>query len=185
MSKQPYQELLYQVGSALHSWSIVEMDLSRYFGSLYSELGSQALFASVISFDTRLAMIDRLTDLSHLSSEDKAVWRKLSARLSKFYKKRHEVAHFTLGKSQKGEDVIFPFLTVATIGDKHKRQMTASQVGERVDKFMEFGPALAWFANAVVRSRMPAQARTLPPLEEPPLVARLRELVVQTPRDHG
>ena len=174
MSQPRYNQILYAVGSGLHSWSIVEIDLAHLFAAL-AKSNPHELFGAIISFETRLAITDRLMSLNPLEELEREMWTKLSARLSKFYKKRHELAHFTLGQKDE-RDVIYPFLTTANMRQPGKPCLDESQIQERIDRFMELSAALEWFSKIVVRRRMPLEAVRLTPLEEPPLVARLREL---------
>src|SRR3954468_25002072 len=90
--------LLSAVGSALSLWSFVELRLSSLFSTisgLEDEKKAHIMFAAVVSFEARLAMCDRLMELEDQPDLEKEMWNKFSARMSKFYKKRHALAHFS------------------------------------------------------------------------------------------
>ena len=182
MSKPGFRDVLAAVGSGLHAWSLVEMALADLFASL-SESHPHEVFGTIISFETRLAICDRLMSLTPLEPLEQAMWLKLSSRLSKSYKKRHELAHFTLGKDAKGNRVIYPFLTTETWRLRNARILSESQIKERRQSFQYLEHAITWFSKQAVRSRMPLQASQMPPLEEPLLVVRLRELASQNPAE--
>ena len=67
------------------------------------------VFGSIISFEVRLAICSRFMAPSSLEEVEQRIWRKMSARLSKFYKKRHEIAHFAIGRLQtaKAPSILF------------------------------------------------------------------------------
>lgn len=181
MTEPRYRDILFEVGRGLHAWSLVEMELADLFHCIvgWTNANPHVLFNAVINFDTRVVLCDRAMKFAHFDPVEREIWDKLSARLTKFYKKRHELAHFTLGKTDK-ESVIYPFLTTANIGDENLSRLTAKQIRERISKFVELRDALNWFGELMPRTRMPQQRPFLQPLEEPPLVARLRELVTRS-----
>lgn len=157
------------------------MDLAKLFQGIvgWPNANPHTLFNAVINFDTRLTLCDRALEAAQFDPVEREMWNKLSARLSKFYKKRHELAHFTVRGA--GKDVaIYPFLTTANWRDENLPKLTAPQIAERITKFRELSEALEWFARLMPRTRMPHQRPMLSPLEEPPLVVRLRELAIQS-----
>jgi len=152
----PTARLLSGVGGALANWSMVELQMGLLF-TILSDIPDRdkavAIFDGVISFDTRLAILDRLmrfeTDLSETEAE---MWTRLSQRLSKFYKKRHELAHFSLSESG-GKLAIAPFLTYEKLFNKSVRYLSVEQVAERGEKFTELESALSWFMVRVCQRR--------------------------------
>ena len=172
--------ILRAVGASLHNWSLVEISLARFFGSLANlSSGSQTIFAAIINFDTRVTICDRLIEESGLDNLDKKIWTKLSTRLSKFYKKRHEIAHFTLGEVQ-GRAVIQPFLTLEKLRNGTANSLTVRQISERSGKFIELKEALEWFYDYVPLRRIGHQESRIQALQEPPLVPQLRELAIHS-----
>ena len=171
--------LLRAVGAALSNWSLVELQLSGLFCNLsrIEQRQARAIFDGIISFEVRLGICDRLMAFQPVSELEAEMWTRLSARLSKFYKKRHELAHFSVLHSDSGAVAIAPFLTSAAIGGK-VRELSTDQIRERSGKFIELHMAVHWFATRAFHgsSRPPAES---PDPQEPPLVPRLRDAASQ------
>lgn len=184
MDELPTGALLKAVGAALHNWSLVEIQLSTLFAAL-SDVPDQnkahAIFAAILSFDARLAVCDRLMKLENLDELHKEMWTKMSARLSKFYKKRHEVAHFTVGYSG-DEEVINPFFTQEKWIYENVRHLTVAQIRERSEKFVQLHLAVHWFSNCAFKRRAQFPLEKAHRLDGggPPLVLRLLLLATQT-----
>jgi len=185
-----YTYLMAAVGTALHAWSQVETGMAQLFWSVsgISGLGkSDAIFDAVISFETRLAILDAAIEHEEeMSEEEKRIWSRLSARLRKLYKKRHEVAHFSLASP---EDIvngarIAPFFTWG----KHRRQttkyLTERQIIQRAAIFAASTSAVNWFTNLMQRRKLP-QGSQIQPVPEPDMIVRIRELLAQTPEGHA
>ena len=174
-------ELFRAIGAALHNWSLVEMQLSGLFSTL-SDIGDQkkshALFDAIISFETRLAMCDRLMAFESADEVEAETWSRMSARLSKFYKKRHELAHFTMVAWAK-EPAISPFLTFEGMFSDQPRLLNLAQVRERSAKFIELHMAIGWFNATAFMRRGKHEPFPPPDPAEPPLVPRLRALAIQ------
>lgn len=167
------------VGYGLHEWSLVEMELARCF-STFVWADMHAIFGAIISFETRLSACDAAVAKTDLSELDRALWAKLSDRLSRFYRRRHQIAHFTLGWNNKDVPVLYPFMTTGNfLGGAHVG-LNMLDVQERIGKFQELFFALKWFRENLVRQRTPPQTPATPLPEEPPLVVRLRALAIQS-----
>lgn len=180
MSEPPKNDaILRSIGAALHNWSLVELELATLFANLMGFDGmrkAHAIFGVIISFETRIAICDRLVALDARDEADVELWAKLSARLSKFYKKRHELAHFSLAKSDT-DSMIVPFMTTDHNPDKLQRRLKRADIQERSRKFAELRDAVSWFARYFVLRRTGQQGEArIAALEEPPLVPQLREL---------
>ena len=182
MTDPDYDTVLRAVGAALHNWSLIELQLSNLF-SVISDPRDQrkahAVFAAVLSFDARLAICDRLMDLEEADELEKEMWTKLSARISKYYRKRHELAHFTLNHGAQSP-AIQPFYTVEKWAFDKVRYLSEEEIRERSRKFIELAQALPWFGAQAFQRRGPSQQPLEPKPEEPPLVPRLRELATQS-----
>jgi hypothetical protein len=181
MTKIPNNDsVLRSVGAALHNWSLVELQLSSLFATISNTMEqsrAHALFAAILSFDARLAVCDRLMRFETLSELDREMWVKMSARISKYYKKRHELAHFTLDYTTNVAR-ISPFYTQDKFISETERYLTEDEIRSRSNKFVEIHMAVGWF-NTQAFLRRQSGARKLPPEpspEEPILVPRLREL---------
>jgi hypothetical protein len=89
-------QILVAVGDALENWSRVEIHLTNLFSTL-SDLQDKrdiqinrkahAIFDTIVSFETRLQVIDTPMAEERLSELDLETWARCSARLNKFYKK--------------------------------------------------------------------------------------------------
>src|SRR5690242_15628672 len=94
-------ELWRNIGMALSTWSAVEIILSDLFANMVEMKNgnkAHALFATIISFETRLQVLDRLMTYEGVDPVEMEMWARMSARLSRYYKKRHELAHFGIGR---------------------------------------------------------------------------------------
>jgi hypothetical protein len=93
-----YSAILFGVGQCLARWSMVEHALARLFAALMGAADpnlTSTAFDAVISFETRLDMVNAVAERSQdvLFRES---WNALHNKLSKLYRKRHQVAHFTI-----------------------------------------------------------------------------------------
>jgi hypothetical protein len=103
MTKYPIDDperaaLSLNVGTCLMAWSQVEAYLAQLFSAAIASERPEdvdAAFAAVISFETRLAMLNAVVERSS-DSAFKSSWNSLFNKLTKLYKKRHEVAHFQI-----------------------------------------------------------------------------------------
>lgn len=172
-------ELLTTISLALANWSSVELELTVLFkaiSELHNHKKANALFDGIISFEIRVGICDRLMAFEKIDPIEGEMWARMSAKLTKYYKKRHELAHFSIIE-QNGVHKLTPFVTVEKLIDGFQTTLDTQQVIDRADKFKDLQKAVAWFSNrALVRHGF----RESPQQEEPerPLVAQLRELAV-------
>jgi len=139
-----------------------------------------AIFDSVVAFEGRLAILDATFNNSQVvTNEERDIWIALSARLRKLYKKRHEVAHFTvMDPDLMSATAINPFLTFNQVVRETTRELTIHQIVERTAKFSEAEDAVVWFTQRI-RPRVRPEESPPQQGEEPPLIARIRELAAQ------
>ena len=141
---------------------------------------SQAVFDTIISFETRLALCDRLMAFEDADEVEAEMWSRMSAKLLKKYKKRHELAHFSIVPFYNGKAAISPFFTGDKFRTETARYLTIDQIKERSRDFIDLHMAVFWFKNKAFFRRFPKaradQGRATP---EPDLVQRLRELAIQ------
>lgn len=179
----PTMKLLAAVGAALGAWSIVEIQLCALFYSIAdmrSQDKARALFDGIISFEIRVGVVDRLMETEAVDAVEAEMWRRMSAKLTKCYKKRHQIAHFTV-LNDPPEVTIAPFFTLTKMNTGTATNLTAKEVFERTQKFGDLTKALNWFQEQAVRRRWPGGETDLLQLrEEPPLVLQLRALAIQT-----
>jgi hypothetical protein len=170
------------LGGALAAWSNVENNMGLLFNAasgIPDMQKSGAIFDAVVAFEARLAVLNATIENDNsLSEEDKELWACLSDRLRKLYKKRHEVAHFSVIGDVPNATSIAPFFT----WNKHNRNaiksLTITQIFERSGKFSEAANAMSWFVNLVQRAKFPPPIRPQP-LAEPDLIVRIRGLIAQ------
>lgn len=172
-------DLLLAAGNALHAWSGVELALAWLF-EILSDINNQgkshAIFDAIVSFDARLNVVDAVMTMETISDLDREVWNKLVARLEKKYKKRHEIAHFNISSNASGIS-LSPFLTQGTILRGEKRSLSTAEINERAVSFNGLRLALTWIVLHAIKRRHPGAGIPMP---EPPLIAQLRALAVQT-----
>jgi hypothetical protein len=90
--------ILLQVGECLAMWSQVEHALARLFSvvtrnAVANQMG--AAFTAVKSFEVRLAKVNAVIELDHDAAFRDSL-NALSKKLAELYRRRHQVAHFTL-----------------------------------------------------------------------------------------
>jgi hypothetical protein len=178
----PPDDLLKAVGAGLSSWSLVEIQLANLFGMISDMRDSNkaaALFSTIVSFEARLAVIDRLMTFETVDEVEAEMWIRMSAKLSKGYKKRHEMAHFSVDRDKRDQPVISPFLTLDRLFSDNKAQLSLSQLLERCQKFIDLHMAVHWFTTRAFFRRGLPEERQQQPTQEPPLVPQLRELAIQ------
>lgn len=170
-----------QVGITLHAWNQVENALGLLFNSVSQIVDAKkagSIFDAIVSFDSRLKVLNAAIESSnYISKENREIWGALSARLRQLYKKRHEVAHFTIPhESFTTGQRISPYFT----WNKHQKNtvkyLTIAQLHERSNKFSAAGQAVSWFTTYVSGdSRVRPAAFGYPP-EGPMLIAHIRKL---------
>jgi hypothetical protein len=179
-----YAALMAEVGNTLNSWSTVETGMGLLFNSLTGPANinkSYAIFDAVVSFEVRVAVLDAAIELEPLfTEEEREVWACLSARLRKLYKKRHEVAHFTIKEKldPQNASAISPFFSWNKELRSTAKFLTAAQIRERADKFDQAALAVTWF-NGILQPRVIPPKAPTQPLPIPALIVRIRELLSQ------
>jgi hypothetical protein len=170
------------IGSALNAWSLVETGMGLVFYSvsgISSLAKAGAIYDSIVAFDGRLAMIDAAIqhDEGLITADEKEWWPCLSAKLRKLYKKRHEVAHFSVVPDAEWA-AISPYFTWNKAANNSAKWLTIAQIKERYDKFEEAGAAITWF-NGILQQRMLPPERRTQQRAEPPLIAHMRDLAAR------
>jgi hypothetical protein len=170
------------IGSALNAWSLVETGMGLVFYSvsgISSPPKAGAIYDAIVAFEGRLAMIDAAiqSDDHLITSDEKEWWPCFSAKLRKLYKKRHQVAHFSVIPDQSWS-AISPYFTWNKAAQNAAKWLTVPQIKELSDRFEEAGSAITWF-NGVLQQRMLPPERRTPQPAEPPLIARMRDSAVQ------
>jgi hypothetical protein len=183
IDEEEHVGILVAVGAALGAWSKVESRLNLLFGvisGIHLRAKAGAVMDAIISFEARLAVCDRLMSLDIKDDPlELEMWARLSAKLRKFYLKRHEIAHFTLVVSQRKDGSHFPqispfFSYEKWVTDKAKF-LDQKQIEERLLKFLDIQDAMQWFVGRALARAKPKKY-PMPDDEEPPLIVHIREL---------
>jgi hypothetical protein len=183
-SPSNFDLLMSQVGHTLHFWNQVESAMGLLFtisSGISDPLKAGALFDAVIAFEARIAVLGAtISHQSVLGDTEKKIWSCLSAKLRKLYRKRHEVAHFSLlPEDMLSGEGIRPYFT----WNKHARQsakyLTKPQLYERGQRFNQASQAVMWFV-AEMRTRTPPVAAPQLPNPEPQMIAHIRELLARS-----
>ena len=175
--------ILLAVGQALKQWSAVETGIAALFAILCGfkdEMKAHRIIDAIISFDTRLDVTDALMGQEDIAPLEMETWKKLVLKLRKQYKKRHEVAHFSIVNTiTHGVDNLrlSPFLTYGHFARDDLRYITEEEIHARRKGFGDLFLALVWFQDAAYRRRGP---RPGTPMQETPLIVHLKELAAQT-----
>ena len=176
--------LLANVGLALTQWSMVEHQVYILFNAIADmpKLRSRSTFAAIIDFRTRLSVVDALYALEAADELEQAMWLKMSARIKKFYKKRHEIAHGMPTKEGKRWRWI-PLPTPHTVAANERHGLTQQEISDRCDRFLEITEALAWFIDRADVRRGSSEPSHLQQTKEPLLISRFRELATRSPEN--
>lgn len=169
------------IGWALGSWTQVESGMEVLFchaAGLDEPLRASAIFNAIISFETRLAVCDSV--MRFVSDPVEAeMWSRLSARLRKFYKKRHEIAHFYPLHGEQGLRIA-PFFTWEKEHDKKVHFLTQEQIDERGRKFNALAIAVGWFTNRAMERRGIVPGSHAQLYEASLLIPHIRELAIRS-----
>lgn len=173
-------ELFAAIGFALAKWTKVELNVNLMFGVLSRISDTRRIGAitdGIVSFTVRLSLCDRLIELEDFPELEKEMWCRLSAKVLKFYKKRHEIAHFNvIAQPREGrlaQPMLSPFLSYEKWMLQTAKYLSTSQVTERGNTFEQISLALNWFLGFVVHLIQPEICPTLNP-EEPALIPHIR-----------
>jgi hypothetical protein len=176
-----FKDLMATVGFSLHAWAQVETVLGILFlevSGIRHPYQAGAIFDSIVDFRSRLAMLDAAMEHSNASELELEIWTRLSARLRKLYKRRHEIAHFGISEADIVKaTTISPFFTFNKLLRRTHRTLTKGQIDVRGLQFAEAGAAVRWLARAISK-RKGLFARPVPgPDEEPRLIVQIRALI--------
>jgi hypothetical protein len=186
------EQLAAGAGRALAEWGVVELMLTFLFASIVSRTTkpihglvrwenadpqnrlSQAMLNAVVGFDVRVALVTATIAESDLRKDLKALWPEIAKRLTKLYKKRHEVAHFMFDQLSypdgRVEVLLAPFPKTVTSMDA--KRLNRTELDHKAERFNEMGGALHWFMSAVEIQRRRAKGPRAP---APALIQRARQ----------
>ena len=134
------------VGSTLHAWSVVEVEVSHLFMIMHSRAWNdfshplRAAFEAVISFEARLGMIKASVAAdADIPEAYEVLFNALHKKLIKSYRKRHEIAHFMfVGRDCKDGSEYFlrPFFRWEAFEKNKGVELNEKQIMERRDSFI-------------------------------------------------
>lgn len=138
-------DLLIGVGECLNTWSNVELELANLYMIIHSVKRDdyrhpiRASFEAVISLEVRLAMLNAFIEADETISTDYLRhFKPLRTKIVKLYRKRHEVAHFSIvgrNRSSGFTLAIRPFFTWNDFIREKGAELNAAQLSERAKKF--------------------------------------------------
>ena len=170
------------IGMALARWSTVELHLCSLFQNIAdmpSKDRAASMFDSIISLETRLAVVSNLMEGEDVDRVEAEMWRRMSAQLLTSYKKkRHPIAHFSI-RSRGGVPHVAPFLTHTKLWVTGETLLSAEEIEERGEHFTLLARAITWFTIRAVHRRVRSETNQPTPPQEDQFVARLRELAIQ------
>ena len=167
-------ELFSAIGGALHQWSGVEFALSGLFeiiSGIPNPKKSNAVFDTIISFETRVDVTNSLMAFETLSDLDRETWNRFALKLKKKYKKRHEIAHFTILPNAEVA-ALSPFYTFGTELRDEVKTLSPKEIRDRKESFASFHLAVNWFKYEAMRRRGLIESNPTP-IPQP--VVRCRE----------
>lgn len=179
------EDLSIAIVDALAAWGAVEVELAMLFvilagfsrpskTSVFSRTG-HLIFDTIISFDTRMDIVDALTKDGQFSELEQETWNRCSIRLRKLYKRRHELAHFIFNAKINDDGSlayhISPFFTFSAAMRSDLSTLDVPRIIERKEHFAEMVKALSYFARFALDKNGHAEGIRLP---EPPIVSRFR-----------
>ena len=154
-------ELYYLVGRCLGAWSSVERHLTILFLALLDKIDNPfplaKVFDGVVSFEVRISILNLAIQNDPKSTDRfKTQWNALFNKLSKSYKKRHEVAHFAIVADHTSPPEVKvslqPFFSSwsgpgagLTAKDLRQREESFLNLADRIDRF--------WWHIALVRGQ--------------------------------
>ena len=140
-------ELLIAVGDCLEAWTAVEIELTKLFMVLNGVRRDafshpiRAAYEVVISLEVRIAMIVAYSRADESLRDDYLPHAlALGSKVRKYYKKRHEVAHFYpvgRGCAKTVDMFIRPYFTEARFLLNKGPELSAGQLKVRAIKFKE------------------------------------------------
>jgi hypothetical protein len=153
--------ILNRVGHCLQAWSGVEMNMGNLFLSLHDALRPnnsllRSVFDGIISFEARLSMLQlSVTHDRRHAPVFVEKWNALYNKLQKSVRKRNEIAHFSVSVETQEcrEAKLYPFWQ--TPGAKGRAPLTAENLKEREQSFLDLSSRIIRFVEYVetVRGR--------------------------------
>lgn len=178
-------DLARAVGFTLNAWSLVEEKLAVLFQGLLEHHRIETAFvimATIVSFETRLAVVDALVQREPLLEDEIALWDKLKVKIGKGYKSRHQVAHFSFMYAWKDNELswtkLAPFYSFGGAILGNESLIGVAEIEQKRVRFKELEDALDWMGRYLNMRRYSSEVSLQP---EPALIVHLRQQITGTP----
>ena len=167
------QELKLCVGECIHSWTLLELELSNSFVAHLKapQPSGYIVWDSIINFNAKLGSLNSL--LMHVLEDEEllVIWHRLNKLILKASKKRNEIAHSGyIGNSHTTS--LIPYLSMAQVitNPKGLKRLTASDLRKRSEQFLDLRNAIQWLNTASL-----SVAGTKDLLSGPTLIQEIRK----------
>lgn len=175
-------ELANAIGHALSAWTGVELAMDDLFTEIsgLDHAKARILTATIISFDTRLAICSAFMDAEPAMEEVLPIWHKVALKLSKGYKSRHHVAHFTFLSTTKDDKVsvtVAPYFSVGRALLGKTTEIGIPEIQHKQARFEELKSAVHWFWAFRLRQKHGIEGPQL----ESDLIRQIQNLDAQKP----
>lgn len=180
--------LTYKVGECLMAWAHVEFELNRIFVEHLAHqsknpdrcLMAEAIWASIVSFEARLRMLNAVTLQTIKDTDTRKDWALIKNYIVNLGPKRNQVAHGgIIGKSD-GSAVLKPYFSSSL---NEKPNLKDSDLAKLTTEFLDLLKTLEWLSLCFSALRKPSLRTVVSDrLRTPHLVQRLRD---QAARSRG
>jgi len=155
------------VGECLQSWGFVELEIANLYmilqGIRRDEFShpTRAAFEAVISLEVRLAMIYAYVEADGELENYLPHVKPLNSKIIKFYKKRHEIAHFLVVAERQENGLNYslrPFVSMYGFSKKRGTKLLIPQIEDRRKRFNELANRIRRHVQSVGEMRkLPAE----------------------------
>lgn len=175
-------ELAIAVGHALSAWTGVELAMDNLFTEISGLSPNKAhiLMATIISFETRLAVCSAFMEAEPEMNDVLELWHKVATKLAKGYKSRHHVAHFTFLSTAKDGNTsvtVAPYFSIGRAILGKNTEIGVAEINQKQAIFEELKDAVHWFWQLRL---MRKHGITGPQLKSD-LIHRLQNSIAPTP----
>jgi len=165
----PLRDPIYlAVGRCLEKWSWVEENLALVLEGLVRHQKHGLLgtgFAAVRSFESKLNMVDEIAQRT-LGKRRFAGWKSLYGKLDKKYRKRNQIAHFSIvlhGRTAPLDARLHPYWGISKGKSALKNKgLTAADLEGRAESFTRLSSELLQFHNQLPKRRRQWKAAPAP-----------------------
>lgn len=165
------------------AWAQVEIAMSTLFSVILEtdDKLSYIIWDSIRSFESKLEALTNNVSYRIKDETIKRVWPKLAGKISKYAKKRNEIAHSCLTYCD-GKYYLTPYFSIGRIQENQAVFFTIDDLDKRILMFYELEEALSWVLLLAMREKKGSE-EPLPPM--PCLINRFQNLSAQIPEVSG